>query len=63
MKVKTFVPNSGNTCHHDRLDIMINKFLEENDIDVIDIKYSTAFVNNNYWIQSAMLIYNEKITK
>ncbi len=37
IKVKTFVMNSGNPLHHDRLENMINKFLAENEVEVIDI--------------------------
>ena len=63
VKVKTFLMNSHNPLHHERFDKLINKFFEENDIDVIDIKYSTAAVagaNGVSWIPSAMLIYKEK---
>ena len=63
IKVKTFVMNSMNVLHHDRLDCSINKFLEENDIEVIDIKYSTCCYGNDgrsFWIPSAMLIYKTK---
>jgi hypothetical protein len=42
IKVKTFITNSYNPVHHDRLDNSINKFLEENDVEVVDIKYSTS---------------------
>ena len=43
IKVKTFViKNSNNPLHHERLDGVINNFLAENDIEVVDIKYSTA---------------------
>lgn len=61
IKVKTFVMNSGNPLHHDRLENMINKFLAENEVEVIDIKYSTTVLNGNYWLPSAMLIY--KVSK
>lgn len=63
VQVKTFVMNSNNPLHHERLDKLINNFIKENDIDVIDIKYSTAAVsgaNGVTWIPSAMLIYKEK---
>ena len=64
IKVKTFVMNSQNVLHHERLDNNINKFLEENDVEVVDIKYSTCCHagNNggNCWTPSAMLIYKEK---
>lgn len=65
IKVKTFViKNSDNPHHHERLDEYINKFLAENDIEVIDIKFSTAMaqtsVGGYFWKPSAMLIYKEK---
>ena len=63
IKVKTFVPNSYNPLHHERLDDRINKFLLENDVEVIDIKYSTCCEHNGQcisWIPSAMLIYKTK---
>ena len=63
-KVKTFVTNSQNILHHDRLDNSINKFLEENNIEVIDIKYSTCSCTDSMgkisWIPTTMLIYNER---
>ena len=63
-KVKTFVMNSQNILHHERLDAIINKFLEENDIEVVDIKYSTCgcvdSMDRTHWMPSAMLIYNER---
>ena len=64
IKVKTFVTNSYNPLHHDRLDNSINKFLEENDVEVVDIKYSTCCcadtMGNFQWIPTAMLIYKHK---
>lgn len=39
IKVKTFIANSFNPLHHEKLDNSINKFLEENDVEVVDIKY------------------------
>ena len=66
IKVKTFViKNSNNICHPERLDNYINNFLAENDIEVVDIKYSTAMavLQNSevyIWKPSAMLIYKEK---
>ena len=59
IKVKTFVINSNNPMHHERMDAQINKFIEENDIEVVDIKYSTTSAWNGaaaVWIPSAMLI-------
>ena len=61
LKVKTFVMNSGNQAHHERLTDAINNFIEENEIkEVIDIKYSTSIsgdANRFYCLLSAMLIY------
>lgn len=66
IKVKTFVMNSQNPLHHERLDIGINNFIESNNIEVVDIKYSTAVTagsnGNLYWYPSAMLIYKENNT-
>lgn len=60
-RVKTFIMNSGNHLHHERLERVINHFLEENDVEVIDIKYSTAINSDNgYCVFSAMMIYNTK---
>lgn len=65
IKVKTFViKNSDNPHHHERLDGYINAFLAENDIEVVDIKYSTAMASYSTggysWKPSAMLIYKTK---
>ena len=63
LKVKTFVMNSGNHMHHERLDTAINNFIAENGIeDVVDIKYSTSMSGDAsmfYCLLSAMLIYKE----
>lgn len=62
-KVKTFVSNSPNPLHINRLDSAVNAFIEKNDIDVIDIKYDTAAVclgKDIYYYPSAMLIYKTK---
>ena len=63
IKVKTFIPNSQNPLHINRLDSSINAFIEENNIEVIDIKYNTSVVYTGSAIQyypSAMLIYRTK---
>jgi hypothetical protein len=64
IKVKTFVMNSQNPLHHERLDNSINNFIESNDIEVIDVKYSTSVTTgsngHHYWYPSAMLIYKTK---
>lgn len=63
IKVKTFVMNSANTIHHERLDKAINSFIESNNVEVVDIKYSTCCCSNGNgtnWIPSAMMIYKEK---
>lgn len=62
VKVKTFFLNSQNWRHIERLDDVINHFISENGIEVIDIKYNTASCgdNNLGLYASAMLIYKEK---
>jgi len=50
MKTKTFDASSAK-----RLDNKVNKFLDANNIEVIDIKYSCG-----YAVQGAMIIYKEK---
>lgn len=64
IQVKTFViSNSSNILHHEKLDNQINAFLSANDVEVIDIKYSTCSSWNgtgNLWSPSAMLIYKKK---
>ena len=63
IKVKTFVMNSGNRLHIERLDNAINDFIGENNVEVVDIKYSTSMTDNNgrwWWSPSAMLIYKER---
>lgn len=61
VKVKTFIMNSGNQLHNERLDAAINKFILENGIEeIIDIKYSTSMsgdASRFYCLLSAMLIY------
>ena len=57
MKVKTFHSNSQM-----ELDKWINNFISSPDIEVIDIKFSTASKQNNYGTSefSAMVIYKDK---
>ena len=62
-KVKIFVVKQGLPHSHEKLEFQINQFLEENDVEVIDIKYSTCCHGDNgrvAWIPSAMLIYKTK---
>ena len=63
IKVKSFdTNNSDNPHHHERLDNSINAFISSNDIEIIDIKYSTAMAYTGVgyaWKQSALLIYKE----
>ncbi len=67
IKVKTFIIKSG-AANTDRLDRWINNFIAENNIEVIDIKYSTAIFGGSQgaslsnWVPSAMLIYRERET-
>lgn len=65
IKVKTFVlKKSGNPYDHEHLDGAINTFLAENDIEIVDIKYSTAMAQTDQggyaWKPSAMIIYKTK---
>ena len=69
IKVKTFIPLSRDcTGSSDKLDSLINNFIAENNIEVIDIKYSTAIfgvsqgASLSNWVPSAMLIYRERET-
>lgn len=69
IKVKTFIPLSRDcTGSSDKLDSLINNFIAENNIEVIDIKYSTAIFGGSQgaslssWVSSAMLIYRERET-
>ncbi len=69
IKVKTFIPLSRDcTGSSDKLDSLINNFIAENNIEVIDIKYSTAIFGGGQgtilsnWVPSAMLIYRERET-
>jgi hypothetical protein len=55
--------NSQNPLHIERLDNAINNFISSNDIEVIDIKYSTCVSGNEgrySWFPSAMLIYRTR---
>lgn len=56
MKVKIF-----DESHEKDLEIAINKFFSENDIDLIDIKYqvsASVFSEEQIYCFSAMIIYN-----
>ena len=55
MKVKVF-----DECHEKDLEVSINKFISEFDIEVIDIKFSTAisiFSDEQVYCLSALIIY------
>lgn len=57
MKVKVF-----DEMHEKDLEDSINNFLDENDIDVIDIKYQVAismFSEEQIYCFSAMIVYND----
>ena len=65
VKVKTFTMGSNhNILKHEILDNQINKFLSENDVEVVDVKYSTCYGvtsrDSLCWIPTALLIYKEK---
>ena len=56
MKVKTF-----DESHEKDLEEKINNFLKENDIDIIDIKFSTAIAvagEEQIYCFSALIIYS-----
>ncbi len=58
MKVKIFDEN-----HEKDLEQAVNKFLTENNIDVIDIKYEVAvsvFSEEQIFCFSAMIVYTKK---
>ena len=61
VKVKIItLANSGNPLHSSRLENAINCFIEENNIEVVDIKYScTAYptTNGGHWTPSALILY------
>jgi len=41
------------------LDSAVNKFIEENQLDVIDVKYSLGYYDGHS-VFTAMILYNEK---
>lgn len=58
MKVRVF-----DEMHEKDLEENVNKFISENDIEVIDIKFQVAismFAEEQIYCFSAMIIYNEK---
>lgn len=57
MKVRVF-----DEMHEKDLEENVNKFISENDIEVIDIKFQVAismFAEEQIYCFSAMIIYNE----
>lgn len=65
IKVKTFtLGNSKNILHHGKFAESINTWLEQNNVEVVDIKYSTCAYTNSMggecWVPSALLIYKDK---
>lgn len=64
IKVKTFFCNSQNYLHHEKLDDAINDFLSKNDVDIVDIKYSTSSFCNQRGgtglYMSALLIFKPR---
>ncbi|MBQ6082868.1 MAG: sporulation protein Cse60 [Bacteroidales bacterium] len=47
---------------NEKLETLVNDFISGNDIDVVDIKYSTAMTENScpHYVNSAMIVYNTK---
>lgn len=64
IKVQTFVTKNHRDTDHNQLRNDINEFLAENDVEVVDIKYSTCScvdaMGKIHWIPSALMIYKEK---
>jgi len=66
IRVKTFVNKTPNynRLKSEWLDLAINDFLSENDVEVIDIKYNSSLAVDNsgkiYYDHSALLIYRGK---
>ena len=58
-RVKSFVMKDGNPLHHQNLDEQINNFIETENVEVVDVKFSTCYNNNNWWTMSALLIYKK----
>lgn len=59
MKVKTFSDRRV-----DRVDYLVNSFIEENKVEVVDVKFSTAIKSDGALgsvIYSAMVIYKDKV--
>ena len=54
MKVKIF-----DDTYIDVLERKINKFFEENNIILIDVRYSSCYESESYVNYSAMIIYRE----
>lgn len=63
VKVKIItLANSGNPLHSSRLENAINSFIAENNIEVIDIKYSSTawpVSNGGHWAPSVLILYRE----
>lgn len=62
IKVKSFVPNSFNHQHHEKLNDAINHFIQTNSIEVIDIKYASSIcddIGRISFSHSALLIYKD----
>lgn len=59
MKVKSFSDRRV-----DRVDYLVNSFIEENKVEVVDVKFSTAIKSDGAFgsvIYSAMVIYKDKV--
>ena len=46
IKVKSFLRRPGNLRDHEHLDNAVNNFIAENDVEIVDIKYSTSMSSN-----------------
>lgn len=59
MKVKSFSDRRV-----ERVDYLVNSFIEENEVEVVDVKFSTAIKFDGSFgsvIYSAMVIYKDKV--
>lgn len=62
--IKTKIYSAEGTIYkaNETLETLVNDFISGNDIDVVDVKYSTAMTENPYphYVNSAMIVYSTK---
>lgn len=61
LKVKFFVEKGhmSSSSAVNALESSINAFIDENDIEVVDIKYTTAHLHDTNVLHSALFMYKE----